>query len=146
MAKIAILGEKNYGDRQAVELIMEALPTNTVLVIPTMPGPQQIAEEYAKAHNFPRPRIIAIPTQERTNDEWRQACTERNKQIAKECDLLIAFYCGVDYNVRNLIELVAQLNKPIIIVGNEIDTHNRAHLIDYILAIVKDGVNVMGVR
>lgn len=112
--KIAIVGSRNYKDRFQLGIVLamelEVLGDETVIISGGASGADSLAEEYAAAFGLETEIYPA---------NWAEfgkaAGPIRNKVIAQECDMMLAFYGpdGVTPGTQSSVRLAKEAGKEV---------------------------------
>ena len=121
--KIAIIGSRSWNNhdifyKQVTNDLIDNKPT--VIISGGAIGVDTMAEQYAREHNIPiqiiRPDYKNIEmNQKYGKDKWGKiAPLERNKIIANECDMMIAFILDNSSGTMFTIKEAQKLGKKVI--------------------------------
>lgn len=108
--RVAVVGSRDYPDLGAVRRYVRTLAPGTLVVSGGARGVDRTAEEEARACGLPEP-VIHKP-------EWGRygslrAPRERNKLIARGCDMMVAFWDGKSTGTQHALECARALGKPV---------------------------------
>lgn len=110
MKRIAIVGSRGWGNKQAVIDLVRALPLGTVVVTGGARGVDSIAEEEALKCGL----VVAVCRA--SFEQWgRAAGPVRNKIIVDLADEVFAFWDGKSPGTKNTIHHANQAGKKITI-------------------------------
>jgi len=114
--KIAIVGNKEFGNRQLVsELIGQIRTVDSKILTTAMPGPCTWAFEEAKLTGYQH-KIFNIPKGPHDADVFKMHCNERNQKLVDEADLIVCFLDKWCSNTYHLIDLAMRAQKMVYLV------------------------------
>lgn len=107
MAKVGIVGSRDYPDLDQVRAYVRGLPQDTILVSGGARGVDKVAELEAKAQGL---------NVEIHYPQWREsgrgAGFARNRAIVHSADRIVAFWDGVSRGTMHTISVAKELGKP----------------------------------
>lgn len=115
--KYAIIGARSRTDRQTVEDFVTSLFQNDIVISGGAAGPDTWAIEAARRRGLQTREFLPDLSNCQQRWQYTQAYYDRNQQIAKACDVLVAFVAlNRKGGTENTIQYAQKLNKPIIII------------------------------
>jgi predicted Rossmann fold nucleotide-binding protein DprA/Smf involved in DNA uptake len=114
--KVGIIGSRRRTDKEAIEAFVDSLPQTDTIISGHCRGPDLWAETRAKERGMQT--IIFKPDLSNTTNRIMMinAYYARNKQIAEECEVLVAFPApDRKGGTENTIKFAEMLNKRIIL-------------------------------
>jgi hypothetical protein len=114
--KIAIIGSRKYPDLHLVREFVDDLPNGTIVISGGAQGVDRAAEETARMNpKLGAPCIFPVGRSD-SKEEFIKKAYERNERIAKECDIMIAFWDGSSGGTKNAMSSATKQLKPVLIV------------------------------
>ena len=110
MKTIAIVGSRDYPNLAAVADFVRRLPKDTCVVSGGARGVDKVAEEHARACGL---QVKVFPAKWAV--EGRAAGFNRNIEIVKASDIVMAFWDGKSKGTAHTIRLAKQLGKELYI-------------------------------
>lgn len=104
MSKLAIVGSRDWPNLEVVRDFVRKLGPDMVIVTGGAEGVDQAAEAEARICRLPEPRIIRPDYK---THHPKLAPKVRNRQIAYECDAMMAFWDGNSGGTANAIAWAA---------------------------------------
>lgn len=110
---LAVIGSRSLIDEKIVFETLDLLKDKIcVLITGGADGADQIAEKWASINNVPK--IIHLP-------DWanhgKSAGIRRNRLIAQDCDLCVAFWDGVSKGTKSTIDMCLRMQKHVNIIS-----------------------------
>lgn len=105
--KIAIVGSRNYPDRDAVAAYIRKLPADTVVISGGAKGVDTWVVDHASKRGL---KTIIVPAQ--WNLYGKRAGYLRNRQLVEEADKVVAFWNGDSPGTHHTINIADELDKP----------------------------------
>lgn len=112
--KIAIVGSREYPNLNQVVKYVESLPKDTEIISGGARGVDKIAEVTAKRLGLRTSIFLA---------DWDKglcAGFQRNWDIVRACDILVAFWDGKSRGTEHSISIGKALHKDVVIYGPEL--------------------------
>lgn len=109
--RLAVIGSRRFSDAERMASALEPYRAKMAqLVSGGARGADRLAEEWAQAHGI-ETRIFH-PDRPSTSAYHR-----RNRLIAENCDLLLAFWDGRSTGTKYTIDYARQIGKPVVVVA-----------------------------
>ena len=108
MARVAIVGSRDYGDIPSVWVYVSSLDKDDIVVSGGAIGVDSAAEDAAKDCGL---RYEVYPPDYTVHG--RGAPFVRNRKIAESCDRLVAFWDGKSMGTQHVINCAKKLGKPV---------------------------------
>jgi len=109
--KIGIVGSRNYPDTDKVRQFIQSLPEDVTIITGGARGVDAVAEEEARKRGLK----IIVHKPDFTKGYSPAAYHERNQKIAKECEILIAFWDNQSRGTASTIKYARRYKKRVII-------------------------------
>ena len=109
--RIAIVGSRNFADLDQVRSFVDDLPLDTTVISGGAAGVDKTAIDVARARGLNT--VIYRPQYERNG---RGATFIRNREIARECDRMVAFHDGKSRGTLHAIECARKEGKEVEII------------------------------
>lgn len=106
--KVAIVGSRDYPNRDAVREYVRNLPADAVVVSGGASGVDSVAEDEASRCGLQTVIYLAD-----WNKHGRAAGPIRNRMIVQEADRVVAFWDGRSRGTKNTIDTARSLGKPL---------------------------------
>lgn len=110
--KVAIVGSRNWPEPDAVRDYVYSLDLDVTVVSGGAPGVDTIAEIACMERGM---AFLKYPA--KFDEHGRIAGLLRNKEIAKACDRLVAFWWNASKGTASTIEFARGLGKPVLVFG-----------------------------
>lgn len=117
MARIAVVGSREYPNASAVRSFVRALPEHTVVVSGGARGVDTWAAEIAKARGLPEPLVFPAKWRDDKGNVDKGAGFKRNDLIVENCDGVIAFWDGWSRGTRDTVMKALRAGKPVWVFG-----------------------------
>ncbi|AXH72889.1 MAG: DNA recombination-mediator protein [Caudoviricetes sp.] len=110
--KIGVIGSRDWSDKKTVnEFLSNNIDKISLIVSGGARGPDSYGEKWAKKNKIPT--SIHYPPKDR-----KRPFHYRNRLIAEECDILIAFQLGKSSGTQYTIDYMRSLGKPVMVFHN----------------------------
>lgn len=109
--RVAIVGSRNYPNREQVVDFVRQLPEETIVVSGGAAGVDTWAEQAARRRGL---GVLVFCVAEGQPNRWsfREAAFLRNARIVAESDRVVAFWDGRSSGTHNSIQQAARMLKP----------------------------------
>lgn len=109
--RLAVIGSREFSDaRLMADELEQHRETTTQLVSGGARGADKMSERWARKHGIET--SIYYPN----HKQYRHPYHHRNRLIAENCDLLVAFWNGRSSGTRYTIDYARKIGKPVRIV------------------------------
>lgn len=114
--KLGVVGSRSFSDyrllKESLEVLLQLYPITTI-VSGGARGADSLGEQFA--YEYKLQKIIYLPDTE-TYYPFVRAARERNIQIVKDSDLVVAFWDGMSTGTKHTINVCRALKKECIVI------------------------------